>query len=157
MHKGDKIVTLCPSLKVICMDAAGAIQRFSLGFRGPLCLVCGFTGVAPSKFALGAAVGALGTMPLQILVVGCFYASQVHNACRPTWQCMLLMHVVQLGAHAMAVQCHWNFGRLKAHSEPHMRAGLLKAPGFSCCKPGRWQPLHISMLATFGLTRRDTF
>lgn len=46
----------------------GAIQRFSLGFRGPLCLVCGFTGVAPSKFALGAAVGALGTMPLQILV-----------------------------------------------------------------------------------------
>lgn len=63
------------------MHAAGAIQRFSLGFRGPLCLVCGFTGVAPSKFALGAAVGALGTMPLQILVVGCFYASQVCSAC----------------------------------------------------------------------------
>lgn len=56
-------------------DAAGAIQRFSLGFRGPLCLVCGFTGVAPSKFALGAAVGALGTMPLQILVV-----SNLHSA-----------------------------------------------------------------------------
>ena len=51
------------------MQSAGAIQRFSLGFRGPLCLVCGFTGVAPSRFALGAAVGALGTMPLQILVV----------------------------------------------------------------------------------------
>lgn len=57
------------------VPAAGAIQRFSLGFRGPLCLVCGFTGVAPSKFALGAAVGALGTMPLQILVVGCLSVS----------------------------------------------------------------------------------
>lgn len=56
--------------ELIKVHAAGAIQRFSLGFRGPLCLVCGFTGVAPSKFALGAAVGALGTMPLQILVVG---------------------------------------------------------------------------------------
>ena len=55
------------------MRAAGAIQRFSLGFRGPLCLVCGFTGVAPSKFAVGAAVGALGTMPLQILVVRPLY------------------------------------------------------------------------------------
>ncbi len=48
---------------------AGAIQRFSLGFRGPLCLVCGFTGVPPARFALGAAVGALGTMPLQLTVV----------------------------------------------------------------------------------------
>lgn len=46
----------------------GAIQRFSLGFRGPLCLVCGFTGVPPARFALGAAVGALGTMPLQLTV-----------------------------------------------------------------------------------------
>ena len=61
--------------ELIKVHAAGAIQRFSLGFRGPLCLVCGFTGVAPSKFALGAALGALGTMPLQILVVGPLYAS----------------------------------------------------------------------------------
>lgn len=58
------------------LHSAGAIQRFSLGFRGPLCLVCGFTGVAPSKFALGAAVGALGTMPLQILVVGRHHTSR---------------------------------------------------------------------------------
>lgn len=46
----------------------GAIQRFSVGFRGPLCLVCGFTGVPPVRFALGAALGALGTMPLQLTV-----------------------------------------------------------------------------------------
>ena len=49
---------------------AGAIQRFSVGFRGPLCLVCGFTGVPATTFALGAAIGALGTMPIQLTVVG---------------------------------------------------------------------------------------
>lgn len=46
----------------------GAIQRFSVGFRGPLCLVCGFTGVPATTFALGAAIGALGTMPIQLTV-----------------------------------------------------------------------------------------
>eukprot|EP00891_Asterochloris_glomerata_P000230 jgi/Astpho2/230/Aster-02133 len=44
----------------------GTVQRFSLGFRGPLCLVCGFTGVSPQLFASGVAVGTVGTMALQI-------------------------------------------------------------------------------------------
>ena len=48
---------------------AGTVQRFSLGFRGPLCLVCGFTGVSPQLFASGVAVGAVGTMALQIAAV----------------------------------------------------------------------------------------
>lgn len=74
------------------MRASGAIQRFSLGFRGPLCLVCGFTGVAPSKFALGAAVGALGTMPLQILVV----SLSMHSAA--------MMRGHQVAIHASFVQ-----------------------------------------------------
>ena len=45
---------------------AGLIQRFTVGFRGPLCLVCGFTGVSAAEFLGGAALGALGTMPLQL-------------------------------------------------------------------------------------------
>lgn len=48
---------------------AGLVQRFSLGFRGPLCLVCGFTGVSGKQFLGGVAFGALLTMPLQIVVV----------------------------------------------------------------------------------------
>ena len=48
---------------------AGTVQRFSLGFRGPLCLVCGFTGVSPQLFASGVAVGTVGTMALQIAAV----------------------------------------------------------------------------------------
>ena len=48
---------------------AGLVQRFSLGFRGPLCLVCGFTGVSARQFGAGAALGALGTMPLQLFAV----------------------------------------------------------------------------------------
>jgi hypothetical protein len=47
----------------------GFIQRFSLGFRGPLCLVCGFTNVPAPHFLGGVAVGALGTMPIQLFVV----------------------------------------------------------------------------------------
>ena len=45
---------------------AGLIQRFSVGFRGPLCLVCGFAGVSAAEFLGGVALGALGTMPLQL-------------------------------------------------------------------------------------------
>jgi membrane protein DedA with SNARE-associated domain len=45
----------------------GLVQRFSLGFRGPLCLVAGFLGVNPAVFASGVAAGAFGTMALQIL------------------------------------------------------------------------------------------
>lgn len=46
--------------------AIGAVQRFSLGFRGPLCLVAGFTGVSAARFGGGVAAGAFGTMALQI-------------------------------------------------------------------------------------------
>lgn len=48
---------------------AGLIQRFSLGFRGPLCLVCGFTDVSASQFLAGVALGALGTLPIQLFFV----------------------------------------------------------------------------------------
>jgi hypothetical protein len=48
---------------------AGLIQRFSLGFRGPICLFAGFLGVKPSVFGAGVAVGAFGTMALQITAV----------------------------------------------------------------------------------------
>ena len=69
----ENIIPFASHRAISCRETssatAGAIQRFSLGFRGPLCLVCGFTGVSPQKFALGAAVGALGTMPLQLTVV----------------------------------------------------------------------------------------
>ena len=57
-----------PSKSEVCLTA-GTVQRFSLGFRGPLCLVCGFTGVSPHLFASGVAVGAVGTMALQIAAV----------------------------------------------------------------------------------------
>lgn len=46
--------------------AVGLVQRFSLGFRGPICLFAGFLGVKPSVFGAGVAVGAFGTMALQI-------------------------------------------------------------------------------------------
>lgn len=49
---------------------AGLVQRFSLGFRGPLCLVAGFLGIRPAVFASGVAAGAFGTMALQITAVG---------------------------------------------------------------------------------------
>ena len=48
---------------------AGVVQRFSLGFRGPICLFAGFLGVKPSVFGAGVAVGAFGTMALQITAV----------------------------------------------------------------------------------------
>ena len=86
------------------MHAAGAIQRFSLGFRGPLCLVCGFTGVAPSKFALGAAVGALGTMPLQILVVSSLYdVWQLY--CHECTFCEILFHCRSHSQQARVCDC----------------------------------------------------
>lgn len=44
----------------------GLVQRFSLGFRGPICLFAGFLGVKPAVFLYGVAVGAVGTMAIQI-------------------------------------------------------------------------------------------
>ena len=46
--------------------AVGAVQRFCVGLRGPVCLAAGFTGMPLSKFALGAAIGASITVPLQL-------------------------------------------------------------------------------------------
>lgn len=51
------------------MQCAGTVQRFSLGFRGPLCLISGFSGVPATRFAAGASIGALGTMPIQLTIV----------------------------------------------------------------------------------------
>eukprot|EP01025_Chloroclados_australasicus_P021339 TRINITY_DN2241_c1_g1_i2.p3 TRINITY_DN2241_c1_g1~~TRINITY_DN2241_c1_g1_i2.p3 ORF type:complete len:196 (+),score=14.23 TRINITY_DN2241_c1_g1_i2:60-647(+) len=44
----------------------GIIQRFSVGFRGPLCLAAGLSGVPFGGFAVGAAAGAIVTMAIQI-------------------------------------------------------------------------------------------
>ena len=63
------------------LDCAGVVQRFSVGFRGPLCLISGFTGVSPPLFATGAAIGALGTMPIQLTVVGPLPKHVLHGAC----------------------------------------------------------------------------
>ncbi|KAK9842500.1 hypothetical protein WJX81_003116 [Elliptochloris bilobata] len=46
--------------------SVGVLQRFSVGFRGPLCIASGLSGVPFAQFAGGAAIGALGTMPLQL-------------------------------------------------------------------------------------------
>lgn len=44
----------------------GAVERFSLGFRGPLCIICGYVGVSSLQFFQGVCAGALITMPLQL-------------------------------------------------------------------------------------------
>jgi len=46
----------------------GMMQRFFLGFRGPLCLCAGAVGAKPLPFFLGSATGALFTMSIQIFV-----------------------------------------------------------------------------------------
>ena len=56
------------SLSAAC---AGFVQRFTIGFRGPLCLVSGFSGVTLSDFAIGASVGACITMSIQLTLVSC--------------------------------------------------------------------------------------
>ena len=45
---------------------AGFVQRFSVGFRGPLCIASGLSGVPFARFAGGAMLGALWTVPLQL-------------------------------------------------------------------------------------------
>ena len=47
----------------------GFVQRFTIGFRGPLCLVSGFSGVTLADFVIGASIGACITMSIQILLV----------------------------------------------------------------------------------------
>lgn len=45
----------------------GIAERFAVGARGPMTLLCGFTGVSFRGFAAGVAVGALfGTIPIQL-------------------------------------------------------------------------------------------
>lgn len=45
----------------------GVAERFALGIRGPMALLCGFTGVPFRSFATGVAIGALfGTVPIQL-------------------------------------------------------------------------------------------
>ena len=93
MTCGSGIIICCTAVNVEPMQyVAGAIQRFSVGFRGPLCLVCGFTGVPPVRFALGAALGALGTMPLQLTVVTCL--SLPVCLCLHCFVCVLLLTVM---------------------------------------------------------------
>lgn len=44
-------------------------ERFAVGARGPMTLLCGFTGVPLRGFAAGVVLGALfGTMPIQLSV-----------------------------------------------------------------------------------------
>lgn len=46
----------------------GVASRLTLGFRGPLALVCGLSGVPVLQFARGVALGACITMPCQLIV-----------------------------------------------------------------------------------------
>ncbi|CAM9508116.1 unnamed protein product [Choristocarpus tenellus] len=46
----------------------GVAERFAVGMRGPTALLCGAMGVPAVDFGLGVALGALGTMPLQLSI-----------------------------------------------------------------------------------------
>jgi len=46
----------------------GFVQRFFIGFRGPLCLCSGIAGAKPSSFFLGTCAGALLSISCQLLV-----------------------------------------------------------------------------------------
>ena len=60
---------------------AGFVQRFTIGFRGPLCLVSGFSGVTLSDFAIGASIGACITMSIQLTLVR--YCNCEHGMLQP--------------------------------------------------------------------------
>ena len=60
----------CAPMHVLNIVRAGFVQRFTIGFRGPLCLVSGFSGVKLSEFAIGASIGACITMTIQLTLVG---------------------------------------------------------------------------------------
>ena len=47
-------------------DKIGFVQRFSVGARWGLSFLSGFSGISPAKFALGTALGAFITLPLQL-------------------------------------------------------------------------------------------
>lgn len=53
----------------------GVASRLTIGFRGPLALVCGLSGIPVLQFARGVALGALITMPCQLLVGFLFRAT----------------------------------------------------------------------------------
>ena len=46
----------------------GAIERMSIGARGPLCILAGFADFPPGKFFVGVCLGAMFTLPIQILI-----------------------------------------------------------------------------------------
>mmetsp|Transcript_17835 Transcript_17835/g.45243 ORF Transcript_17835/g.45243 Transcript_17835/m.45243 type:complete len:298 (-) Transcript_17835:168-1061(-) len=46
--------------------SVGAVQRFILGFRWPLCVIAGFSNVKQGAFFMGVCAGALGSMSLQV-------------------------------------------------------------------------------------------
>ena len=46
----------------------GAIERASIGVRGPLCILAGFAGFPPAKFFVGVCLGAMLTLPAQLLI-----------------------------------------------------------------------------------------
>ena len=57
-------------------DKIGFIQRFCVGARLPLAFLSGFSGISPFKFFLGASLGALFTLPIQ-LSIGYFFCNQI--------------------------------------------------------------------------------
>ncbi|EIE24378.1 hypothetical protein COCSUDRAFT_83682 [Coccomyxa subellipsoidea C-169] len=68
LPKNSASITKAEQMITKWSNYIGAVQRFSLGFRGPLCLLSGFTGVPAAQFATGASIGALGTMPIQLTI-----------------------------------------------------------------------------------------
>ncbi|KAK9906818.1 hypothetical protein WJX75_008490 [Coccomyxa subellipsoidea] len=68
LPKNSASITKAEEMVTKWSNWIGTVQRFSLGFRGPLCLISGFSGVPATRFAAGASIGALGTMPIQLTI-----------------------------------------------------------------------------------------
>ena len=60
-------------------DKIGFVQRFSVGARFGISFLSGFSGISPMKFAVGTALGALITLPVQ-LYVGYLMRNQIGQA-----------------------------------------------------------------------------
>ncbi len=106
---------------------AGVVQRFSVGFRGPLCIASGLSGVPFWRFAGGAMLGALGTMPLQLGAV----------------RALMLLHgpdTADMRAHGSARDLY----HLLEISDAHLTAEPTEA------HHARIRPAHLSALAALG-------
>lgn len=76
IERDEKLLTRATNMISRWGLGIGGVQRFAIGFRGPVCLIAGLTGVDVSRFAAGAAAGACITLPLQLAVGHALRSSQ---------------------------------------------------------------------------------